>query len=166
MSLAAGGLGRWRGGRKLKGDLLTAGGGVMPDPLQMAAAAAERRSLVEDAATAQDPAFDFSAPVAEPVPVRALTAVGAELPVPQVDPATLPPLTNVLGPLEADLLVEDYFISWLPTNSSSGELCQMTSAGELPEAFLLGDFQDLVGYEEDCTPETLPEVGGGELVAF
>jgi hypothetical protein len=26
-----------------------------------------------------------------------------------------------------------------------------------------GDFQDLVGYEEDCTPETLPEVGGQPL---
>ena len=27
--------------------------------------------------------------------------------------------------------------SWLPTNSSSGELCQMTNAGDLPESFLL-----------------------------
>ena len=33
-------------------------------------------------------------------------------PLPALPAATLPPLTNVLGPLEADLLVEDYFIRW------------------------------------------------------
>lgn len=29
-----------------------------------------------------------------------------------------------------------------------------------------GNFEDLVGYEEDCSPESLPEVGGAEAAAF
>jgi hypothetical protein len=27
--------------------------------------------------------------------------------------------------------------SWIPTNATAGELCQMTNAGDLPEGFLL-----------------------------
>lgn len=27
--------------------------------------------------------------------------------------------------------------SWIPTNTTSGEMCQMTNAGDLPEGFLL-----------------------------
>lgn len=29
-----------------------------------------------------------------------------------------------------------------------------------------GDFQDLVGYEEDCTPESLPEMAVDTSVAY
>jgi hypothetical protein len=29
-----------------------------------------------------------------------------------------------------------------------------------------GNFEDLVGYEEECTPESLPEVGGVEQAMF
>lgn len=91
-----------------------------------------------------------------------VTRVGAELPVPAVDQATLPPRTDILAPVfSADLSLEDYYISWLPRNETEG-LCSMTNSADLPEAFLLGDFQDLVGYEEDCTPESLPEVGLSE----
>ncbi|KAI7837214.1 hypothetical protein COHA_009005 [Chlorella ohadii] len=88
-----------------------------------------------------------------------LTQVGADLPVPQVNETDLPPLTDVTAPVQG-LQAEDVFISWRPVNTTSGLLCEMTNSADLPEAFLLGDFEELVGYEEDCTPASLPEVGG------
>jgi hypothetical protein len=39
----------------------------------------------------------------------------------------------------------------------------MTTTSELPPGFLLGEVQDLVGYEEECTPESLPAMGGVDL---
>ncbi len=45
-----------------------------------------------------------------------VTVVGAELPVPVVDEALLPPPTDVLGGVQglaADLLADDYFIRWV-----------------------------------------------------
>ncbi|KAI3424696.1 hypothetical protein D9Q98_008086 [Chlorella vulgaris] len=95
---------------------------------------------------------------ARPIGRMLVTVVGAELPVPVVDEALLPPPTDVLGGVEglqADLLADDYFISWIPSNATAGELCAMTNTGDLPESFLLGNLEDLVGYEEDCSPQVL-----------
>lgn len=36
----------------------------------------------------------------------------------------------------------------------------MTTAGDLPPGFLLGDMEDLVGYAEECAPESA--MGGGD----
>jgi hypothetical protein len=88
-----------------------------------------------------------------------LTQIGADLPVPQVNETDLPPLTDVTAPVQS-LQADDVFISWRPVNTTSGLLCEMTNSADLPEAFLLGDFEELVGYEEDCTAASLPEVGG------
>ncbi|EFN53029.1 hypothetical protein CHLNCDRAFT_137245 [Chlorella variabilis] len=146
-------------GRGLKQELLT-GAGSRPDP--QAAAAGGLAALDELPLGGLD--FDsFSAPGR--VDARMLiTTIGGELPEPQVDEGALPPLTDVLSVegLQADLLFEDYFISWIPSNSTAGEVCQMTNAGDLPESFLLGNFDDLVGYEEDCSPESLLETSSGE----
>ena len=128
-------------------------------------------------------------------------AVGAELPVPLVDPgerlrcplpteratgnsisehtlspalicsachcpaALLPPPTDVLAAYSADFLTEGWSLSWVPANTTAGE-CAMTTAAELPPGLLVGDIDEggaLVGYEEDCVPESLPEVGGVPL---
>ncbi len=50
--------------------------------------------------------------------------------------------------------------SWLPFNTTLGEACHMTTAGDLPPGFLLGDMEDLVGYVEECAPESA--MGGGD----
>lgn len=50
--------------------------------------------------------------------------------------ALLPPPTDVLAPPPSTDVLEDVFISWVPTNTTNG-LCEMQNAADLPEAFLL-----------------------------
>ncbi|KAI3424691.1 hypothetical protein D9Q98_008081 [Chlorella vulgaris] len=155
-------------GRALRQVLLSGDGGGGLDPLLPAGTVPDLIPGTESEGQAGDFASLFEAPNSnqrDTAGARSsrmlVTVVGAELPVPVVDEALLPSPTDVLGGvqgLQADLLADDYFISWIPSNATAGELCAMTNAGDLPESFLLGNLEDLVGYEEDCTPNTLLEL--------
>lgn len=176
-SLASMVVGLVRPARRLQQDLLT-GSGTTSDPLLEAAAGG---NLISDALV--DPSLvdirSLEAPAAQQVyqldPTMLSLGIGAnnqptfgsDLPAPQItDNASLPPLLteNMQDPttINADVIYDDFFISWLPFNTSNGELCLMTNSADLPEAFLQGIFSEVEGYDEDCTPESLPEVSGEE----
>ncbi|EFN53027.1 expressed protein [Chlorella variabilis] len=146
--------------RKLLQDLITMEGAAS-DPMVVAAQAAR--------------GIDITAVRILPRLLAEARSVGGDLPQPDVDEDDLPPLTDTTVPTNfssIDFFANDWFISWIPGNSSYNdsytptawtEACLMTSAAELPESFLLGNFEELYGYEDDCDPDSLPDVSPTEL---
>ncbi|KAI3430528.1 hypothetical protein D9Q98_005121 [Chlorella vulgaris] len=131
------------GRRGLRQEPLLASGGEAPTP-----APATLPAPVNPA--------DFAAP--EEVRAQqdglaaALFTIGGDLPTPRVDPGVLPELANVLSSsYTADFLEEGWTLSWVPRNSTS-EACHMNTAADLPTDLLLGDVQDIAGFEEECVP--------------
>jgi hypothetical protein len=80
-----------------------------------------------------------------------VTVVGAELPVPVVDEALLPPPTDVLGGvqgLQADLLADDYFIRWVDGCSVLSH--QLVPTNSKPHIFHASMFIDVQLDSQKC----------------